>query len=243
MDYSELTPAIAISNFTFRVTPGGLPNLGINNVTLNPAKTQLTFLLSDGVGGLTYDIEVTVMLTTGEKRSDNLTINVAGDGGCGCGALLAPPPTTGDVSGDGSIIVNTAPRFFVSSTIPVGANVLDRWYDTTNQQVYDYISTGLTTLWQAASSGGGGSGGSGSNVTILSMNPIHPDGVTTVFTLTTVIGRPVSGLVANTLFVSLDGVLQDASTQYSTVNNQIQFAQPPDADSIIFMLWFAPVSP
>jgi hypothetical protein len=156
--------------------------------------------------------------------------------------MPAPPPLNGVVSADGSVIVNTAPRFFVSGTIPVGANVLDRWYDTSNGQLYDYVSNGITTLWVEAGTGGGGGGGGGSNVTILSLNAIHPDGVTQVFNLTSVIGRPVTIVGSNTLFVSVDGVWQDATTQYTAVNNQIAFAQAPFADSVIFMLWFAPYS-
>jgi hypothetical protein len=242
VDYSQLIPAVTLANFTLRVTPGGSPNLGIGQATLNTGETQLTFLLSAGIEGRAYDVMITAKLTTGEARTDKLTVNVLGDD-CGCTPLPAPPPVNGDVSGDGSIIVNTALRFFVSGTIPVGANVLDRWYDTSNGLLYDYISNGITSLWQEAGSGGGGGGGGGSNVTILSIQPIHPDGVTTVFTLTSVSGRPVTISGGNTVFVSVDGVWQDATTQYTAVNNQIAFAQAPSADSIVFMLWFAPFLP
>jgi hypothetical protein len=241
VDYSQLIPAVTLANFTLRVTPGGSPNLGISKATLNTGKTQLTFLLSAGIEGCAYDVMISATLTTGEVRTDKLTVNVLGDD-CGCTPLPTPPPVNGDVSGDGSIIVNTAPRFFVSGTIPVGANVLDRWYDTSNGLLYDYISNGITSLWQEAGSGGGGGGG-GSNVTILSLQPIHPDGTTTVFNLTSVVGRPVTISGGNTVFVSVDGVWQDAVTQYTAVNNQIAFAQAPSADSIIFMLWFAPYLP
>jgi hypothetical protein len=64
-----------------------------------------------------------------------------------------------------------------------------------------------------------------------------------VFNLTSVIGRPVTITGGNTLFVSVDGVWQDATTQYTAVNNQIAFSQAPSADSTVFMLWFAPYSP
>jgi hypothetical protein len=242
VDYSQLVPAVTLANFTLRVTPGGTPNLGISKVTLDATKTLLTFLVSGGIAGRTYDVMVTTILTGGEARSDKLTVNVYGDT-FGCTPLPTPPPLNGEVSGDGSVIVNTAPRFFVSGTIPVGANVLDRWYDTANGLLYDYISNGITSLWQEAGSGGGGGGGGGSNVTILSLVPIHPDGTTTVFSLTSVVGRPVTIVGSNTVFVSVDGVWQDPTTQYTAVNNQIAFAQAPSVDSIIFMLWFAPYLP
>jgi hypothetical protein len=144
----------------------------------------------------------------------------------------------GIVSGDGLIIVNTAPRFFVSGIAPVGANVLDRWYDTATGTVFDFITNGVGTGWDASGGGGGG----GSNAIILDLVPIHPDGVTTAFTLTSVVGRPVTITGGNTLFVSVDGVWQDASTQYTAASNQITFAQAPAVDSVVFMLWFAPYS-
>jgi hypothetical protein len=242
VDYSALTPAVTLANFTLRVTPGGTPNLGISKATLNTAKTQLTFLISAGMAGVAYDVMLTAILATGEARTDKLTVNVLGDAS-GCTPVPGPPPVNGEVSGDGSVIVNTAPRFFVSGSIPVGANVLDRWYDTSNGQMYDYISNGITTLWVESGGGGGGGGGGGSNVTILSLVPIHPDGVTEVFNLTSVSGRPVTISGGNTVFVSVDGVWQDATTQYTAVNNQIAFTQAPSADSTIFMLWFAPFLP
>jgi hypothetical protein len=112
---------------------------------------------------------------------------------------------------------------------------LDRWYDTATGNIWDYVSSGLSSFWALSDSSGGGGG----TANILNITPIRPDGVTTTFTLTSVVGQPVTIAGSNTLFVSVDGVWQDATTQYTATNNQITFAQAPGADSVVFMLWFA----
>lgn len=235
VDYSQLVPAVTLKGYSFRIRPGGEPQLRLENSTLSGA--SLSFYVNGGIGGRAYEVAIVVKLANTETRTDMLTVQVLGDD-CGC-ALLPPPPAQGVVSGDGSVIVNDLPRFFVSATIPVGANVLDRWYNVVNGEVYDYISNGLSTLWQLAGGGGGG-GGIGSNVAVINIVPIMPDGVTTLFTLSAIGGAPVNIASSATLFVSVDGVWQDSQTQYYAVGNQIQFAQPPSADSAVFMVWFAP---
>src|SRR4029077_14024883 len=158
-----------------------------------------------GIAGRAYDVEINIRGDQGGVYGFHWDVNVLGDD-CGC-ALVSPPLlTNGVVSGDGSIIVNTAPRFFVSATFPVAPNVLDRCYDTSTGNIYDYVSDGLDTFWELAGGGGGGGGGGGAN--IITIQPIFPDGTTTTFTLTST-SRPVTVTVANTLFVSVDGVWQE----------------------------------
>lgn len=237
VDYSQLNPAVTATGYSFRVRPGGEPQLLITSSTLGTTpSTTLTFMVSGGIGGRQYQLAVDATLNTGEVRTDVLNVNVLGDD-CGC-QLIAPPTLADDaVSGDGSIIVNTAPRFFVSATPPVGAHVLDRWFNVVNGQTYDLITTGLTTEWVQANTGGGGGGGSTGN--IVQIDPILPDGVSTTFPLAApditvnVVGTP-------TLFVSLDGVWQQPIVQYQASGAQVMFADPPSADSVIFMIWFAP---
>lgn len=243
VDYSSAVPPVLINNFSFRVRPGGEPQLWISDSDLGAGADFITFFIEGGIGGRAYEVVIHTMLASGEVRSDVLNVQVLGGDNC-CPAFVLPAlPNQDQTSGDGSIIVNTAPRFFISGSIPVGANVLDRWYDTTTGELYDYISNGITSLWQLAGSGGGGGGGSGSGVIILTIAPIQPDGSTTVFTLTSLLGRPVTITTSNTLFVSVDGVWQQPDVQYAAVNNQVSFVQPPSNDSQVFMLWFAPYAP
>ena len=251
VDYSQLIPAVALGGYSFRVSPGGSPPMWINNSVIS-GNAMLTFTVSGGIGGQAYEVAINATLADGERRTDILVVNVLGDDNC-CNSALSSfgygsggGGGTGDGGGgiidsDGSlIIINDKPRFFVAGLPPVGANVLDRWYETSTGNVYDYITNGVTSYWQLAGGGGGGDGGGGSAANIINMNPIHPDGSSTGFTLTAVGGTPVTISASNTLFVSVDGVWQDCTTQYSAANNRITFTQAPGADSNIFMLWFAP---
>ena len=178
VDYSQLIPAMSLTRFSFKVQPGGAPQLWIDTVKIN--SNILTFMLSGGMGGRSYELAITSHAADGEARTDVLNVNVLGDDIC-CDVpqpLLASG--NGVVTSDGLVIINTAPRFFVSGVAPVGANVLDRWYNTATGDVYDYITDGLNVYWQLAGSSGddGGGGGSGSAANILNIAPIHPDGVT-----------------------------------------------------------------
>src|SRR5215475_3802216 len=152
VDYSQLNPAVTLTGYSFRISPGGEPQLWIEATTLGSPATTLTFMVSGGIGGRQYRLAVDALLNTSEVRTDILNVNIQGED-CGCSIVLPPAPTNNAVSSDGSIITNTAPRFFVSATPPIGANVLDRWYNTTNGNQYDYISTGLTSEWVQAGGG------------------------------------------------------------------------------------------
>jgi hypothetical protein len=234
VDYSQLVPAVTLVGYSFRVRPGGEPQLWIAQPQMGTG--TLSFTVEGGIGGVQY--EVTIVATTDNGvRSDVLNVNLLGDG-CGC-SLIAPPPYFGDVtSSDGSVIVNTSPRFFVSATPPVGPNVLDRWYDTTNGIVLDYISNGLYTSWVITGGGGGGGGGGGSS-TIRRIDAITPDGVKVTFPLTAIDGTTVAITGDTYLLVSVDGVWQEPTSQYSAAGDIVVFTQPPTADAHVFMLWFS----
>ena len=238
VDYSQLSVAFIPQSFSFKVKPGGEPQLLITNPLLTDE--VLTFTVSGGIAGRAYEVTVNMRGAAGNLRSDVLTINVLGDD-CGCTPVLPYYPLgyDGTTSGDGSVIVNDRPRFFVSNTFPVNPNVLDRWYDTTTGSIYDYVSNGLETYWQITGTGGGGGGGGGSGANIVSISPITPDGTTTTFALTSS-QTSVSIINANTLFVSVDGVWQQPDVSYAAAGNLVQFTTAPFADSHIFMLWFAP---
>lgn len=239
IDYSFIYPAVTLTGYSFRISPGGEPQLWVEGVTLvgSPANA-LNFYLIGGIGGVQYRMKVITMLGDTESRTDMMDINLLG-GDCGCGSPRITIPYSSDVvSSDGSIVINEAPRFFVSGTPPTNANVLDRWYNTADGVVYDFISDGPATRWVVSASGG--SGGSG-RVNLVKILPIHPDGVTTTFVLTTADSSTVNVVGSIDLFVSVDGVWQEGAVQYTAVGNAITFTQAPTADAAIFILWFAPV--
>ena len=61
------------------------------------------------------------------------------------------------------------------------------------------------------------------------------DGSKTTFTLTSG-GQSYKPGSANTLLVSLGGVIQEAITSYTVVNDQITFSNPPTSDAQIFII-------
>ena len=61
------------------------------------------------------------------------------------------------------------------------------------------------------------------------------DGSKTTFTLTSG-GQSYKPGSANTLLVSLGGVIQEAVTSYTVVTDQITFSNPPTADANIFII-------
>ena len=61
------------------------------------------------------------------------------------------------------------------------------------------------------------------------------DGSKTPFTLTTG-GKSFKPGTANALLVSLGGVIQEAVTSFTVVNDQITFSNPPTADPQIFII-------
>ena len=242
VDYSQLTPAVTITGYSFRVSPGGEPQLWVD--TTSNTTTMLTFFLHGGIAGVQYALKIVALLGDTEIRTDVLNVNLLGDN-CGCQLFGSAPPGPGyNVSGDGSLIVNTAPRFFVSATPPVNANVLDRWYNTTTRVIYDYVTNGATSAWQATSGGGGGGGGGEGLADVTPIAQIYPDGVTTTFTLVTATGGVVDIANPSALIISLDGVWQEAGISYSIANgNLLSFTSAPSADSNIFMVWFTPTTP
>lgn len=241
VDYSQLIASFTPQKFSFKVKPGGEPQLAITNSSLTGE--VLAFTVKGGISGQSYEVVINMTGVAGNTRSDVLTVNILDDG-CGCAIFPMPTYPLGNVSADGSVIVNTAPRFFVSATFPVAPNVLDRWYDTTTGSIYDYVSNGLETYWQVSGDGSGGGGGSGggSAANIITLASITPDGVTTTFTLSAP-SATVNVIQANTLFVSVDGVWQEPLVQYVTAGNMIQFNEAPLAYARVFMLWFAPPIP
>ena len=73
------------------------------------------------------------------------------------------------------------------------------------------------------------------------LSPLAPDGVLTVFPLAVAAGSPVVNVAHNEeLLVSVDGVQQSPGQAYNASGNQITFAQPPDANALIFIVWFGP---
>jgi hypothetical protein len=253
VDYSQLVPTVTLgSNYFFRISPGGMPGLGINN--LGVLGSILTFQLGPGIGGNQYTVSVIMGLSTGEYRTDVLYVNVIDPNE---DAVCCPPaqgtgqlPTSLQTTGGGLTYVNTAPRWFVSSVEPTNPNIMDQWYNPANGYVYEYETNGLVSDWVIIGEGPvplppitppnpivpptpAGA------VPIIKMYPISPNGTALTFNLYALDGTAVTIDSPNTLLVYVDGVRQEPVAQYTTTSSQIIFSTPPSADSYIWILWFS----
>jgi hypothetical protein len=154
VDYSKLSVPPTISSYSFEITPGGEPQLRVTSPTV--ATNTLSFTVQGGIAGRTYAMAInTIGYSSGSVRSDWLTINVLDDysvGNSGCCQIVNPLSlNNGATSPDGSLFINTAPRFFVSATPPDGAQVMDQWWDTITLNLFVFISDGTASYWSQVS--------------------------------------------------------------------------------------------
>jgi hypothetical protein len=116
---------------------------------------QLQFILSKGVPGVSY--EVTISVSYGSEvliRSDVLLVDMPAEG-CGCGPAIAQPiPPLGIngnegqyLNGQGTVFLNSSPRFFVNAGPPQGAQIMDQWYNVSTGIVSELITDGMNIIW------------------------------------------------------------------------------------------------
>lgn len=156
VDYSSLaTPPIAITAYWFEIDIGSNPPLTVSNP--NATGSVLTFLLSNGVPGVAYQLSINVNYGD-QTRTDILSVEVPDDNGCCGGGVAFPLPGTplaipplnniaGFLTGEGTVFINTGVRFFVSAVAPQSANILDQWYNSTTKVISEFVTDGGTTFW------------------------------------------------------------------------------------------------
>lgn len=146
VDYTKLVPAVIVAAYNFRIMPGGEPQLVVSAPSLTT--NLLAFTIKGGIDGRSYAVTINARLSDGEVRSDVLTINMLSEDNDGSNAIFNPPPVNNALtSPDGSLYVNTAPRYFISATAPVNARLMDQWWNTSDQKHYFYITDGTTPFW------------------------------------------------------------------------------------------------
>jgi hypothetical protein len=239
IDYSKLVPSVTVDKVWIEITPGGVPPLTINSVVI--ADPLVTFFVGGGYSDLSYSVTINTTLDSGEVRSDVLVINVSGGDGCIC-PLQNIYSNNYIQFGTQEVFVNKYPRFFVSAIAPTNANLLDRWYNLIDGNWYDYVTDGRTDFWAISGIGapppiGGGDDGITGNITIKKMQPLALDGVTTTFPLISTDLYTPNVTTNNALFVYLDGIRQEPTTQYTASGSSITFAIAPAADSYVWILW------
>jgi hypothetical protein len=152
---------------------------------------------------------------------------------CGCDSGPSSTNVATYPSGLGTVFVNSAIRYTVSTAQPTGANIKDQWYNPDIGVLYEYLTDGNLTWWQQITPI------LGASFMTYKMKAITPDGITTQFTLTTIDGKTPNIVASTDLIVSVDDVIQNPDLDYRAFHNLIQFTIAPAADSIVFMTWFA----
>lgn len=144
VDYSQLIPTPTIVGGYFRVRPGGSPQLDVYD--LKVTNNIMTFNIQGGIAGRSYTIAIISIGAAGGIRTHELIVNIPGYDDNAC-QIIQPILNNALTSPDGSLLVNTTPRFFVSVTPPSGANVMDQWYNTATGVLYSNASNGVTANW------------------------------------------------------------------------------------------------
>lgn len=150
VDYSQLTPAVAISSFDFEVDVSSNPQLVLSYPKLNATANVLSFLMSGGIVGQQYNISVRIY-TGGFPRVDVLTVNVPSFEDCSCAAINPVPQIYTQLPLNTQGYVNSAVRYFWGLPPPANPNVMDQWYDTSTDTLYEWATDGTIFFWEVMS--------------------------------------------------------------------------------------------
>ena len=155
---------IHIYNFTSDVETN--PALYLTDPILNATGTTLSFLVSGGIDGQQYNITIaSEQVGSATVRYDILTINMPSKSACD----TAIPPVVSLLGG--STLVATNIRYFWGPNPPTGQHVLDQWFDTTNNILFEWATDGINFFWEEigeSASGGGALTDAPSNNTLYS---------------------------------------------------------------------------
>jgi hypothetical protein len=154
-DYSAvITPGLtltSINGFTLDIQTN--PQLIVSRGSI--AGNRASFIVSAGVGGLTYGLTTEVAFSDASKRTDVLHISVVSapfDGCCAPGGAAVAPIADGlqqALLAPTGVYANALPRYFVAPVAPTGPKVFDRWYNSTTGVISDYVTDGVTAWWQS----------------------------------------------------------------------------------------------
>lgn len=170
LDYTSILTELNLNlvNISYVLNFGSAPQLIVSGTTIVADNNILSFIVSGGLNGLKYVIQVNALL------SDDQTVNVqylevvvsalgARVGNCGdtavypaaMGVVGGPPISTvfqqaSILNGDNTKFGSAFIVFWVSDTAPTTANILDRWYNTTDGLVYDRVTDGYSVFWVSA---------------------------------------------------------------------------------------------
>ncbi len=146
IDYSQIIPALTLQSYSFTVDVSSNPALVISFPEIDTTNTVLKFLLSGGLTGQDYNINIVTMTTTG-TRLDMLAVNVPSSEGP-CNRIIPMPPMYTVLPLGTRGYVNSGVRFFWGNTPPTNPNILDQWLNTDTEVLSEWITDGTAFSWK-----------------------------------------------------------------------------------------------
>ena len=143
LDYTTILAGHVIETFNFTSDAETNPPLFLTDPILNATGTVLSFLVSGGIDGQQYNIIIaTEQVGSETPRDDILTINMPSKSACDASI----PPVVSILAG--STIVATNIRYFWGPIPPTGQHVLDQWFDTNTNVLYEWATDGINYFWE-----------------------------------------------------------------------------------------------
>ena len=167
LDYTSLMTELGLTivSLSFVLNYGSAPQLVVSGASIQAQNTVANFLVSGGLNGLKYVIQVNAALSDGQTTNVQyleVVVSAPGssDGCCDPGAMRiagGPPISTvfqqaSILNGDNTRFGSAFVVFWVSDQAPTTANILDRWYNTQDGLIYDRVTDGYSVFWVSSAS-------------------------------------------------------------------------------------------
>ena len=154
LDYSSaLAAGKTITKVSFILDVQTNPQLIISAMQIVGAQNIVEFIVSGGYSGVRHQLSVVATVSDTTVRTDIVNISIAGDSGdcdpCGKSTMLMPiPPGYQQASlSQNGVYATGLIRYFVGASPPLGANVMDQWFDTNSGALLEYITDGIHSYW------------------------------------------------------------------------------------------------
>ena len=169
LDYTSILTQLNLNMVmvSYILNFGSSPQLIVSGSEFQANNNILSFIVSGGLSGLKYVLQVNVTLSDQETvNTQYLEIVVSGPGifrgdGCGDAAVFGHgfvgvpggPPISNVfqqaslLNGDQTRFGSAFTVFWVSNAAPTTANILDRWYNSNDGLIYDRATDGNTVFW------------------------------------------------------------------------------------------------
>jgi hypothetical protein len=167
IDYSNMLPTtqdLGIAKIGFKLDIGTQPPLLISGAGIQGAHNIVVFIVSGGVAGVTYKLNIVASLSDDETVYNHLLeifIPVPVGADCGCGPMfsrtvpfsyqgrpVSPVFQEANIlNGNNSRFGSSFIGYWVSTTPPRGANILDHWFDPDDGVLYERATDGVNVFW------------------------------------------------------------------------------------------------